>query len=221
MQHIKRIFLHTLIFFCVLTPLKLVGLLVLPWVLLFVPRDREYLPKLFRWFDNQEYHYAIDKLDPEIDGLAGDKLYRSQRNLRDDSGFWKLWYERFIWLAIRNPVNYFQYAVLGLHVSAGYELLYHYTTLPSDSWKLQVGNTKNMYCGFARHDIRSYMKPKRDYWEYYWVKPYNLFGTRRCIRLRMGWKIGNIKNLDDHFLQSKAVQFTYNLNPWKTFEGTC
>jgi hypothetical protein len=47
-------------------------------------------------------------------------------------------------------------------------------------------------------------------WEYYWVKPYILFGAARCIRVRIGWKIKDA---------GLFAPFVFAINPWKPYSG--
>ncbi len=49
------------------------------------------------------------------------------------------------------------------------------------------------------------------FWEYYWIKTYKVFGSKRCIRVRLGWKIS--KNSGD------TAEYVCSINPWKKYTG--
>ena len=95
---------HFLIFFFVKLPIQLLGIPILAVLLLFIPKNVEYLPRLFRWWDNHERYTSGNKND---DGLSGPDYIRDK--WRNPTG----WMARFNWLALRNPANYFQYCILG------------------------------------------------------------------------------------------------------------
>ena len=97
----------------VLLPLMIVGWFVLPIVLLFIPKERESLPKFFRCWDNFS--------GPAEDGLAGDLGFRiivgmgtgTITNYAETCGYWYRWWRRYVWLAFRNPVDYTKGKILG------------------------------------------------------------------------------------------------------------
>lgn len=121
---------QALTFLVVLLPLQIAGIIILPFVLPFVSKDKEQLPRFVRWFDNHESYYAF--MHSQIDGLAGSAKYRRQQGLTEDSSALKLFYIRYKWLALRNALNYFQYKYLGLNwVVDGYE--YKVVTTRGDS----------------------------------------------------------------------------------------
>src|SRR3982750_1965184 len=77
----------------VILPLELVGILILyPVCRLRGPKP---LPVFLNWFDNADHYFGRDT-----------SVYFAGR----DSGP----YEMYYWLAIRNPLNYFGYSVLGV-----------------------------------------------------------------------------------------------------------
>src|SRR5690606_22399774 len=87
------------------------------------------------------------------------------------------WLARFHWLAIRNPINYFQYKVLGRELSVN-------NSIKKIKGDLKVGthdwNTRGYYYQEVENDGETL-------WELYVVYP--LFKNYH-FRLRMGWKIG-------------------------------
>lgn len=105
----------------VTVPVIASGMVVLPFVLPFIRKESEQLPKAFRWYDNHEVHLKdINNLGDDIDGLMGPRKYRIKIGaLRADGsdnpnfGYFKRLWHRYNWLAIRNPAYYFQHAVVG------------------------------------------------------------------------------------------------------------
>lgn len=171
---------HTLIFLFVTIPLQLVGIVVLPIVLLFIPKDRETLPAFVRWFDNAEIPLGIGSKD---DGLAGPAYYRDEaiatykKFVRSD--YLALYICRYVWLAFRNPINYFQYKVIGFQVpKAGIKVIQ-----PGDPF---VGNKQGEHAGTSSLVIEANGKQYRDYYKV--IK----LGKTRCLRIRIGYKIGTV-----------------------------
>lgn len=102
----------------------------------------------------------------------------------------KGWWQEFNWLVLRNPVN----NLMSFHLSA-----------PRGSYTVDgdINIGDKIKGGFYRVTMGVF-------WEYYWIKPYTVFGFRRCIRVRFGWKIlGN-----DRF-----ASFVWSVNPWKAYMG--
>lgn len=98
------------------------------------------------------------------------------------------WLE-FNWLVLRNPVNNLSRLVLGLKKR-------RYTVRGSQVIGDKIsGGFYAVRMGWA--------------WEFYGIIPYTLFG-RRCIRVRIGWKILN---------SDTPCQFCFVINPVKTYSG--
>ena len=51
-------------------PVEAAGAVLLPFILPFVPKGQEQLPRFARWFDNHESHLPNNK-HTDIDGLLG------------------------------------------------------------------------------------------------------------------------------------------------------
>lgn len=175
-KFILRFFKNFGIYLFVCLPLEIAGLVVIPIALLF---GVEHVPKIYTSFHGDE---------PSSEGF------------NDNYFGW------FYWLAIRNPLNYFQYAVLG-YEETGHEF-----------WKLEgvanVGNTDSP--GFQL--IEGYLSSSTTYLDtatygYYWIKPYNFFGLRKCIRFRMGHK------LSWGGTGSPVKQWVFTFSPFFTYEG--
>ena len=181
---------HILILLLVKLPLQILGLPILAIALLFVPRDKEVLPKFLRWFDNYELHLR----DDGDDGLSGPHYIRSK--WKDPTG----WLARFNWLALRNPVNYFQYKVLGFKTEG--------------DWAAKVENPN---VGTHSYNVRGVRKTEltngdgKKYWEYYAVIP--LLKSWH-FRARLGYKIGDITDLHD----DEWVQWVFSVTPLKKLD---
>lgn len=104
------------------------------------------------------------------------------------SGYWS----ELLWLAWRNPVNNLFCEVLAVDWSQ------EIRRVRGDE---DIGDKKRG--GF-------YAASVGDIWEYYWVKPYTVFGARRCVRARIGWKILNA---------DMPAAFVFAINPWKKYLG--
>ena len=169
---------HTLTFFLLLLPLQIAGIIILPFVLPFIPKKQEYLPKCLRWFDNHEYHYAY--MHSVVDGLAGSPKYRMQQGLTEDSSALKLFYIRYKWLALRNAVNYFQYKMLGLEwvVNGG-----RYEVLRTEGDSNVNEDDPGKYVLIIR-DVN-----KKVFFEYYHVVKIPYLPV--VLRIRIGHKIGH------------------------------
>lgn len=100
-------------------------------------------------------------------------------------GYW----QEFNWLVLRNPVNNLVGRTLAVTRRAA-----HVIGNPNIGDKIAGG---------------FYRVTMGKYWEYYWIKPYNLFG-RRCIRVRIGWKIYN---------SDTPSAFVFAINPFKAYIG--
>ena len=99
-------------------------------------------------------------------------------------GYW----QEFLWLVYRNPVN----NLMAITLAAN-------QTMPV----IIRGNAAigdKVRGGF-------YYAKMRNFWEYYWVRPYG----NRCIRVRIGWKIqGN---------DTALASYVFAINPWKKYTG--
>lgn len=115
-------------------------------------------------------------------GRATDHYLYPTRN-----NYWR----EFVWLVLRNPIYNFDAVNLAVNQKP-------YTLVgdPEIGDKLK-GGFYRVKMGWA--------------WEYYWIKPYTLNGQRRCIRLRIGWKIaGN---------DTPTAQFVFSVNPIRKYLG--
>lgn len=102
--------------------------------------------------------------------------------------FWR----EFIWLVWRNPVYNWTAKNLAVRRRG------HFSTGNTDIGDKIAG-------GF-------YKITMKNLWEYYWIKPYTIFGSRRCIRARIGWKIWGGKH-------NELAEFVFSINPFKLYLG--
>lgn len=235
--------------FLIKLPLQLLGMIVVPIVLLFYIRDRriassglsnQRLPKFLSWFD------VGDSLDLKY-GLNGDLGYQSQFLLDTDPlserklqqaliiiydrecegkqiPWFKIYKMRVNWLAFRNPVNRFQYNVLGAKVKDFKYLItlinhtqdQHIETPESIGEEglnfediQEVGNWA--YSGYRYRNIAT---DNGDIREYYIVYRYP-FNPRYCFRARLGYKLSHNPLENDR----EVVQGAFSVNPFKSFTG--
>lgn len=213
--------------FCVF-PVEIAGMLLLPFILPFVPKGQEQLPRMFRWFDNHESHLPDNK-HTDIDGLLGPTSERlkigyfiagkeiapdiHQLTLNPDFGFFKLLMHRYRWIALRNPAYYFKFVVMGFTVS---KLTFIYDVKgdikydDSESfWYVgdKEGYRKGWYFNTLEYNGRKYS-------ELYAVMPYSP-GGKYGLRMRIGYKMRSPKSLK----VGQQVQFETSFTPFKKLGG--
>ena len=181
---------HILTLLLIKLPLQLLGLPILAVVLLFVPKDKETLPSAFRWWDNYELHLR----DDGDDGLSGPDYHRSK--WKNPEG----WIARFSWLALRNPINYFQYRHLGFQTKKGWTATVENPNVGTQSYR-DAGIRK----------IKLINGDGKEYWEWYAV--IKLFGNVH-FRARLGYKIGDTTDLAD----DEWVQWVFSVTPFKVLK---
>lgn len=103
-------------------------------------------------------------------------------------GYW----QEFVWLVLRNPVN-------NLH-SHKFAARMSFPRIPYGNPHIGDKIGEGFY--------KILMTP---FFEYYLIKAYKIFGGRRCIRIRFGWKIKD--NLEE------TAPFVFAINPWRTYSG--
>lgn len=179
----------------------IIGIPILAVLLLFIPRGKESLPKAFRWWDNGETYF---KPEDEPDGLLGPIYWRSKRGLLDQDklSFGKLWWERFNWLALRNPADYFGYKI-GLAVNK--KLI-----LAKSAGNSNVGDHK--WSARGRYWQVVINGDGKKYWEYYRVSKYPLI--EYALRIRWGWKISRYAKHRD----GRVIPFVFSITPFKRLD---
>lgn len=129
--------------------------------------------KAFTWFDNQSGQYGPDP-----------------------TSFFEVWY----WLCLRNPLNVFQYRVLGFEWKEPV-IFVHYDEKPP-IWQTSDESTSGAW--YTEVEIE-----RKAYWEYFMVKKWPLMN--KCFRFRCGWKIGRIDSNKD----KDHVQWCFTVTPFK------
>lgn len=212
-----RIFLFSFFkYILIVLPVTLVGYILLPFVLLFIPKHKETLPGVFRLWDNFS--------GPKVDGLAGDWPYRVSKGMgvkiwfnnenpgfnfwpyenpfwadhyyKQTAGYWKVWWRRYVWLAWRNPADCTKGIVLGKEFT--------------NKEILSIGREGN-----SRNRIRFYTGDV--YSEIYWTsKPF--YKTYRQ-RLRCGFKCDTMEDVlyqstHESYKDRKFLRFEFSYSPF-------
>lgn len=139
--------------------------------------------------------------DNHLPGWA-EFLWGNRDHGNDGEGFWArhtVGWSRFrrcfVWLVIRNPTFNWSKYIIGLR-SNGTAAIVVGATRP-------IGDTKGEGWYWAREGWA---------WEFYFIKAYTLFGTRRCLRFRAGWKILGKD-------AGEAAQFVFAPSPLHSYTG--
>lgn len=180
---VYRLVKHLAVLFLVCLPLQALGILILlPVCAIF--RESNQLPKDLRWFDSADSYVGRDT-----------SVYDAVRS----SGIWN----RYVWLAFRNPLNYFGYKILGIHPQTSIEAIYE--PIPG----LDIGDTTHpgLYSAEALID-------NKRYFEYYLIYQYKRF-PKYCFRFRMGHKLKYIK---ENQLNS-YIQWVMVISPLHSYTG--
>ena len=199
-----RIMSAIFIYFVVILPFQMLGWLILAVVLLFVPKEQNHLPKVFRWYDSL--------MGPKGDGIMGDKRYQDKQIAKglDPKGYWA----KYKWIAWRNMADYFRGAVLGFKLpqTRATEIIYQ----SPDGEK--VGDWGIPGLNYLELNVNGKRR-----WEIYhvWVYKVPFTSKRLCSRLRIGYKMvgvrfyGKIKGRDGYY-----IQYAFSYNPIQPFRGT-
>lgn len=210
---VKHIVVQLIKFLFIVLPLELLGLIVVAVALIPTLRDRrilqddlqeQRLSSIFRWFD------VGDTIDQKY-GLNGDLPYQLRfldGDIVNPSAF-KVWRMRYNWLALRNPLNWFQYNVLGI-ASNSIKKIESYTNEADGTYfkyiaageasdtlqeyLLEVPEVGNWWNAGKRQIIAT-LKDGTEVREYYVVVLYPKWikrnGYRLCMRVRVGHKLGH------------------------------
>lgn len=180
---IYRFIKHSLVFLFIMLPLMIVGAIVLFPYLPFVPNSQIKLNPLFIWWDNVDSYIDRDT-----------SAYRAICN--------QGWWARYVYIAWRNPVNYFDYLTMGLlwNSSAIYTKY--------DPSEDDIGDTTR--AGLRHIEV---MQDKKNYYEYYWIYQYP-FKKYVCMRFRLGWKIKDKNNPP-----GSVSQWVFVISPWHNYSG--
>lgn len=195
LKFIYRFIKDFLIWLLCTLPLELLGLLILSVVLLFTKKEAVQLPTVFglhvfKWWDNYE-SYVLSHDHEFLDGLAGPDYYLERENI-DLVNYWPRYFARLNWLGVRNPLNYFQYKVIGVVMDTRHVLVVQKPQFVDID---ESGGSIHAQTLSGTH------------YEYYYVIPYK-FWKGRALRLRWGHKITSSYRL--------RQQFVFVINPFFT-----
>ncbi len=153
---VYRLSINTLSFLLIQIPLQIIGILIL------YPVCRVYsigaFPFALRWFDSA---------DPYVNRDTSQIQQVNQQTTL----------QKYYWVAIRNPINYFAYRYLGFVFPQNTKYILY--------GNLDVGDSTGDEPGYR------YLETDQGYYEYLYVKR---LGETKCFYFRMGWKVGDLKN---------------------------
>lgn len=158
-----RLSVNLLSFLLIQLPLQLIGIILLYPVCAVYPIGA--FPALLRWFDSADPYVGRDT--SVIRKVQAQSLY-----------------ERYNWVAFRNPINYFAYKYLGFR----FPEKTRYTLVGN----LDVGDSTGDEPGYR------YLETDKGYYEYLYVKR---IGLKSCFYFRLGWKLGGLKNKPGSYCQ--------------------
>lgn len=163
-----RFLQNLIIFLSISFPLEIIGwFLLLP--ICYLSKSNQ-LPHYLKWFDNADSYLGRDVTTYEVIISYG-------------------WFNRYLWLAFRNPCNYFGYKILGFQATF---------SIPRSI----VGDSINDIPGFQNIETPPY-------YEYYYIKKWS---DTKCFRFRMGWKLSDTKPGD-------WVERVFVIQPYKSYSG--
>jgi len=166
----------------VLLPLEVIGWVVLLPVCYKQGLTTVVLPRWLRWYDNADIFVG--------------------RNTDTYKAVCKTgWFNRYTWLAFRNPLNYLGYVHLGVKV-----------TTPIKGVILEVGDEgigDGSRPGFHQVEI---LVDNKVVYEYYYI---HRWSKTKCLRFRMGHKIGKVSSNK----VGSWIQWVMVLQPYKSYWG--
>ena len=186
LKFIYRLIKHLGILLFISLPLELAGIFILSIVVPYVSlKGQEKLPRAFKWFDSFDLYSDRDR-----------SVYRS---IIAQGPF-----KQYCWLALRNPLNYFGYVVLGFKFNRG-ELYYY------GQGDINVGDSAGKGPGLLIMELRNRTTETTEAYEYYFI---HRWSATKCFRFRLGYKIG-LSNQDGMYIQQVLVCQLY-----KSYSGT-
>jgi hypothetical protein len=177
-----RLVRHLLVFLFLCLPLMIVGMIVL-LPACYLSKGPQ-LPIFLRWLDCADFYVGRDTSVIEQKVKEGPLV----------------WYN---WIALRNPINYFQYKYLSFQWPKNFKYLRY---IPEDN---NIGDSTGDEPGLKYIEIETDGKV---FYEYYYIKKWSL---STCLRFRLGWKIGDPTRNRIGDLQ----QFVLVLSPYKSYSG--
>lgn len=189
---IVRFITNLLQFILIDLPLQLIGIIIL-YPICYIQRNQEIpkLPKYLKYFDCADLYVGRD-ISTYVAVCASGP------------------FNRYCWIAFRNPINYYEYKK-GFVVQSSRMLVLK--DWPDRISGITIGTHKGNKGGLFRAEAEIDAELR---YEYYLVVPYKLpFLGPKCFRFRMGYKM-------DHPKSNKpgdAVQSVFTINPFASFEG--
>ena len=174
---------HFLVWLLLITPLQLLGAVLL---LIYLPIHLALINHNLR--SSIKLPYFLRWFD-NADQYVG----------RDTSTYIRVfnsgYYNLYTWLAWRNPLNYFGYTKLGVINTTN-------NTLPDDN----IGDATGLQEGTRNITVTI---DGKEYFEYYYIKKY---GTNKCVRIRMGWKLAGTE-------PGQISQWVFVISPYHSYKG--
>lgn len=166
--------------------LQLAGALILLPVVYLQPIGTLRIPSYLKWLDAADSYLGRDT-----------SVYQAVSN----SGKWN----RYTWLAWRNPINYFNFAILGFQIKNSITHQYNYQSVEG----AQIGNSTGQQPGrqHSEADIDGDIR-----FQYLLIYRYS---STRCIRFIMGHKIDRTYRL--RF--GEWIPWRLTFNPFCTYSG--
>lgn len=200
---VQRFIKYLATFFCIIIPLQLLGTLILFPLCYFYGIGK--LPRIFRWFDSADPH--IGRNTEVVDKISNGE-HTKYNFYPYPTSHMQITINRYMWLAWRNPLNYFAYTQLGFTLDKSAARV-----LREDPADLEIGDSPGDHPGLFHIEIEQHGKT---FYEYYWIYPYTFPGKGTvCIRFRMGWKISQSSTWKD----IEHVQWVFVISPVKSYSG--
>lgn len=195
---IKKFFIRLIInlfkLLVISIPLEILGIMILLIYLPLNPNVKK-LPNWLKWFDGADQYFG--------------RSTETYNFIMSSS-----WWDKYIWLAWRNPCNYFGYKYLGFDLGEEYNLT-EFVKIVNSSYNpyinKDIGDGEGCIPGFIYQEISANGKT---YYEYYWIKAFKFRNEIKCIRFRMGYKLGQ-----DIPLQSGRIQEVTIFSPFHSYNG--
>ena len=132
---------------------------------------------------------------------------------------WKIFWMRFNWLALRNPVNYLKIRILGVKSP-------EFKTIKQKQWNQNTGiiySTSNLN---KIPRISDYEVPgwrtivlNDNIWEIYLVHRWPIL-KNKCLRVRLGYKLGHLaEHVTNNDLKRPYLSYVFVIQPFKSFRG--
>ena len=148
--------------------LEILSLVVVPVALLFCKKDDEHLPKIFRWFEDENHYY-----DGKCAAINGDSGWREKHYPEPTNRTYKA---RLLWL-LRNRIGRFSSEILGVKVD---EINPYSIETLGDPYIASNGGKKSGFC-----KVTCILKDGRERFGFFRVVRYGKF----YCRIYLGWKL--------------------------------